>query len=71
MGKGFQSLMLAVGRQGVIYLPLLIIMDKLIGIDGIIWAQPVADYVCIVMSIIMMAYVVKKLEKSQIVKEDN
>ncbi|MBR3148542.1 MAG: MATE family efflux transporter, partial [Eubacterium sp.] len=46
MGKGFQSLMLAVGRQGVIYLPLLIIMDKLIGIDGIIWAQPVADYVC-------------------------
>lgn len=70
MGKGFQSLLLAVGRQGVIFLPLLFIMDKLIGIEGIIWAQPAADYVCIVMSIIMMVYVIKKLGKTDTAKED-
>ena len=65
MGKGFQSLLLAVGRQGLIYLPLLFIMDRLIGLEGIIWAQPAADYVCIVMSVIMLAALVRKLEKSQ------
>ena len=64
MGKGFQSLMLAIGRQGLVFLPLLFIMDKLIGLEGIIWAQPAADYVCIILSIVMMAVVVKNLEKS-------
>ena len=71
MGKGFQSLMIAVGRQGIIYLPLLFIMDRLIGIDGIIWAQPVADYVCIIMSAIMMAHIIRKLEKTNLAKEEN
>lgn len=63
MGKGFQSLLLAIGRQGLIFLPLLFIMDRLIGLEGIIWAQPAADYVCIVMSIIMLVIVMKNLEK--------
>ncbi len=65
MGKGFQSLMLAVGRQGLVFLPMLIIMDKLIGLEGIIWAQPAADYVCIVASLIMFKIVMNKLEKGR------
>ena len=71
MGKGFQSLMLAVGRQGLIYLPLLFIMDRLIGLEGIIWAQPAADYVCIIMSIVMLVFVMKKLEKSPVTGDDD
>ncbi|MBQ8077005.1 MAG: MATE family efflux transporter [Eubacterium sp.] len=70
MGKGMQSLLLAVGRQGLIFLPLLFIMDKAIGLDGIIWAQPAADYVCIVMSLIMLSVVVKKLEKEHTITGD-
>ena len=62
MGKGAQSLMLAIGRQGVVFLPLLFIMDRLIGLEGIIWAQPTADYVCIIMSLVMFRLVVKKLQ---------
>ena len=65
MGKGFQSLLLAVGRQGLIYIPLLFIMDKLIGLEGIIWAQPAADFVCIVASLIMFRIVVNKLERQK------
>ena len=63
MGKGFQSLILAVGRQGLIYLPLLFIMDKLVGLEGIIWAQPTADFICIIASIIMYRAVLSKLKK--------
>lgn len=55
MGKGFQSLILAAGRQGLVYLPLLFIMDRLLGLDGIIWAQPIADFCCIALSIFMFA----------------
>ncbi|MBQ9517454.1 MAG: MATE family efflux transporter [Eubacterium sp.] len=71
MGKGMQSLLLAIGRQGLIFLPLLFIMDRLIGLEGIIWAQPAADYVCIVMSIIMLYVVIKKLEKQTIGDAEN
>ena len=61
MGKGTQSLILAAGRQGIVFLPMLFIMDRLIGLEGIIWAQPAADYACIILSIIMFSIVVKKL----------
>ncbi len=53
MGKGLQSLILAVGRQGLVFLPLLFIMDKLVGLEGIIWAQPTADFICIIAAVIM------------------
>lgn len=66
MGKGIQSLILAVGRQGLVYLPVLIVMDKAVGLEGLIWAQPTADFVCIVVSIMMFAVTMKKLKKQQI-----
>jgi putative MATE family efflux protein len=64
MGKGFQSLLLAVARQGLIYLPTLFIMDYFIGLEGIIWSQAIADFVCIIMSIALFMFTVRKLEKS-------
>lgn len=65
MGKGVQSLILSVGRQGLIYIPLLFILNKIVGLDGIIWAQATADYVCVVMSIIMYAVIMKGLKKKE------
>ncbi|MBQ7202940.1 MAG: MATE family efflux transporter [Eubacterium sp.] len=66
MGKGFQSLILALARQGLVYLPLLFIMDRLIGLEGIIWAQPTADFVCVALSLIMLRSVTKKLDKQEL-----
>lgn len=63
MGKGIQSLILAAGRQGLVYLPLVFIMDHFVGLEGLIWSQPIADAVCIVLSIIMFASVMKKINR--------
>ncbi len=65
MGMGGKSLILAAGRQGLVFLPTLFIMDKLIGLEGIIWAQPTADYACIILSVIMFLAVTKKLKKEE------
>ncbi len=65
MGKGLQSLLLAVGRQGFVYLPMLFIMDRLIGLEGLIWAQPTADFICIIASIIMYRTVLSRVEKEK------
>lgn len=63
MGKGVQSLILAAGRQGLVYLPMLFIMDHFIGLDGLIWSQPTADVICIIMSVVMFLATMKKLNK--------
>ncbi len=65
MGKGVQSLILALSRQGLVYFPLLFIMDKISGLEGIIWAQPCADIVCVVVSIIMFSVTLKGLKKEK------
>ena len=63
MGKGAQSLILAGSRQGLIYLPMLLIMNYFVGLDGIIWAQPVADLCLVVLAVIMFSSTMKKIKK--------
>ena len=43
MGRGLASLILSVSRQGLIFLPVLLIANALVGLDGLIFAQPIAD----------------------------
>lgn len=63
MGKSIPSLILSFGRQGIIFLPLAIIMNYLFQFNGIVFAQPVADIVCIVLAPIMFAITVSRLKK--------
>ncbi len=70
MGKGIQSLTLSVGRQGLIYIPLLFILNKTVGLDGIIWAQAAADFCCVVMSIVMFAFVYEGIKKQNNINTD-
>lgn len=65
MGKGIQSMILSLGRQGVIYVPMLFIMNKLIGLDGIIWSQTAADICCVIMSIIMFIFINKGIKNKE------
>lgn len=65
MGKGMQSLILAGSRQGLVYIPLLFVLDRLVGLEGLIWAQPTADFFCIILAMIMFASFMKKLNKAQ------
>lgn len=65
MGKGVQSLILSVGRQGLVYIPLLFILRATVGLDGIIWAQAAADFACIVMALVMWSIIRKKQKTSQ------
>ena len=68
MGKGIQSLILSIGRQGLIYIPLLFILNAAVGLEGIIWAQASADYACVIMSLIMWFVVKKGIKKQEQIK---
>lgn len=65
MGKGVETLILSIGRQGLFFIPLLFILNKLVGLDGIIWAQAAADYACVLMSFGMFLYINKGIKKQE------
>lgn len=60
MGRGLASLLLSVSRQGLVFLPVLVISNVLLGLDGIIFAQPIADIFSVVIALIMMQVIKKK-----------
>lgn len=64
MGKGIQSLILSIGRQGLIYIPLLFILNATIGLEGIIWSQAAADFACVIMSFVMWMVIKKEMKKN-------
>jgi len=62
MGKAMPSLILAISRQGFVFIPAVIIGNAFFGLNGIVWAGPLADAVSVIMSAIMFMWMVKKLK---------
>lgn len=62
MGKGLQSLILAVSRQGFIFLPAILIMSHFFGMNGIILAQPIADAIAVVIAVSMFMSLINKMK---------
>lgn len=65
MGKSVSSFILSISRQGFIFLPLLFLMNKYVGFDGIVYAQPLSDLACIVLAFIMFLIVNARLKKDK------
>jgi len=66
MGKPVPTLILSLGRQGLIFLPLLIIMNKYVGFNGIVFAQPTADLFCVVLAFVMFVITVRRQKKAEV-----
>lgn len=64
MGMGKQSLILSSLRQGIINIPLLFLMNRLFGLDGIVWTQLVSDVLTTVISYGFYLATYKKLMKN-------
>lgn len=63
IGAGRPSLIISLCRQGVIYIPSVFILEAQIGLNGLAWAQPVADVLSLVLEIILYRAVMAKPEK--------
>lgn len=61
MGKGAESLLLTSCRQGIINIPLLFLMNWLVGLYGIIWTQLLADSITVVISFTLYRRTTRKL----------
>lgn len=60
MGKWKQSMFLSTVRQMIMLLPLLIILNSLIGLYGLIWAQPISDTISLLIGILLYIHIASK-----------
>ncbi len=63
LGIGTQGWLLSISRQGLFFIPVILIMPHLFGIEGIIWAQPVADVFTVALTALFMVKLNGKLRK--------
>ena len=69
VGAATPALLASVFRQGVIFIPALFIMQAVLGIDGLIWAQPIADVLSLAIVIVMLRAKIAKTDFSARVQE--
>lgn len=60
MGQAKPSLIVSVSRQGLIYIPAVYLMGTLLGRNGLVWAQPVADVLSLIMVVWLLNRTMKK-----------
>ena len=60
-----QGLLVSLSRQGLFLIPLLIILPKLMGINGVFYASPIADAMAFVMSVSMVLVSFRELDKKE------
>ena len=63
MGKGKESLLLGIFRQGLFAIPTLIIMNHFVGLYGVVAAQLISDGLTFVIATILYRRVYNQLQR--------
>ena len=62
MGKPQYAFAITLVRQLVLYVPLLLLLNRIFGFNGMIWAQPVAELVMMGVSVGMLVHIIHSEE---------
>lgn len=62
IGKAFKGAFIAMTRQLLFLLPLIIILPRIFGIEGVMFAGPIADGIALVVTVILISIEIKKIK---------
>ena len=62
IGAATPALLASIFRQGIIFIPAVFILKSMLGVDGLIWAQPVADVLSLLIVYLMLKRSIKKAD---------
>ena len=65
LGKGREGFILGACRQGICFIPVILLLPMVWGLNGIMYAQPIADVLSAVITIFMAIPLHKKLNEMQ------
>ena len=63
LGKGTAGFILGACRQGICFVPVILLLPTLWGMNGILYAQPIADLISAIATVFMALYLHKELGK--------
>ena len=69
IGKAFKGAFIDMTRQIIFLLPLIIILPKIFGIDGVMYAGPIADAMALIVTILFIRREIKNIKKLEESKE--
>lgn len=64
MGAAVSSLIINLSRQGIIYIPALFLLKAVLGVTGLVWAQPVADLLSIGLAVGLYIITLRKISQT-------
>ena len=64
MGKPLYALGITIVRQGVLYIPLLLLMNTLFDFYGLIWAQPVTELITMTGALVLLTGFLKRAKNN-------
>lgn len=70
IGKSVKSAILSLSRQIVLLIPAMIILGKIFGLRGVLYAGPTADLLAFILSIILIIDELKKINNSKPILEN-
>ena len=68
MGAATASLIVNLSRQGLIYIPALFILQYFFELNGLVWAQPVADVLSMALVILLYLRTLKRMQQAPVPK---
>ena len=64
IGKKIQPLILSLMRKGGLDIPFMFLMNALAGVNGIVWATPIADFLAMCFALLFFIPFWKQLKKT-------
>ena len=61
MGAATPSFIINLSRQGLLFIPTLFLLESILGLNGLLWAQPVVDVLSLVMAIVLYIPIYRKM----------
>ncbi len=65
LGMGKEGGMVTLFKQGILFIPLVIVLPMLFGLDGVIYAQPIADLLSLIIVIISGKSLFNRLDNNE------
>lgn len=65
IGKPVPSMFSALSRQLIFFVPAALILPRFLGVEGVLWAGSIADFSSAVLTLLMVIYAMKGIQKRE------
>ena len=61
MGAAVPSFIINLSRQGLLFIPFMFILEKILKLDGLLWAQPVVDVLSMLLAVVLYIPIYRRM----------